>query len=47
MIAPLLPGAAGLAGELAGRVDYVLVDRLNYHYADRLYAENKMEWARK
>jgi hypothetical protein len=34
-----------LPGELAGAVDYVLVDRLNYHYATRIYRENKMEWA--
>ena len=47
MIAPILPGAAaGLVNELAGKVDYVLVDRLNYHYADRLYKEHKMEWAK-
>jgi len=46
MIAPLLPGAAGLVDVLADKVDYVLVDRLNYHYANRLYSENKMEWAR-
>ena len=46
MIAPILPGAAGLVNELAGKVDYVLVDRLNYHYANRLYQENQMEWAK-
>jgi DNA repair photolyase len=45
MIAPLLPGVEKLPGELAGAVDYVLVDRLNYHYANRIYRENKMEWA--
>lgn len=47
MIAPVLPGAVHLADELAGKVDYVLVDRLNYHYADRLFLENKMTWAKK
>jgi DNA repair photolyase len=31
MIAPILPGAEGLIKELAGKVDHVLVDRLNYH----------------
>lgn len=46
MIAPILPGAAGLVNELTGKVDYVLVDRLNYHYANRLYHENKMDWAK-
>ncbi len=45
MIAPLLPGAEKLPGELAGAVDFVLVDRLNYHYADRVYWEHNMEWA--
>jgi DNA repair photolyase len=45
MIAPLLPGAEELAGELAGAVDYVLVDRLNYHYANRIYRKHNMEWA--
>ena len=45
MIAPLLPGAERLPRELAGAVDFVLVDRLNYHYAHRIYRENNMEWA--
>ena len=45
MIAPLLPGAERLPGELAGAVDFVLVDRLNYHYAHCIYRENNMEWA--
>jgi DNA repair photolyase len=37
MIAPVLPGAEGLAGLLTGKVDYVLIDRMNYHYADWIY----------
>jgi DNA repair photolyase len=37
MVAPLLPGAEKLPVELAGAVDFVLVDRLNYHYADHIY----------
>jgi DNA repair photolyase len=45
MIAPLLPGAEKLPSELAAVVDFVLVDRLNYHYADRIYRENNLEWA--
>ncbi|MGZ4893593.1 MAG: radical SAM protein [Halobacteriota archaeon] len=45
MIAPLLPGAEKLPHELAGAVDFVLVDRLNYHYADRIYRENDLGWA--
>jgi len=37
MIAPILPGAEALAKALAGKVDYVLVDRMNYNYADWVY----------
>lgn len=37
MIAPMLPGAEGLAELLKGKVDYVLIDRMNYHYADWIY----------
>jgi DNA repair photolyase len=39
MIAPLLPDAVKLVGLLEGKVDYILVDRLNYHYADWIYAK--------
>ncbi|MDX9822491.1 MAG: radical SAM protein [Syntrophales bacterium] len=45
MIAPLLPGADGLVEGLAGIVDSVLIDRLNYFYANRIYKEKGMEWA--
>jgi hypothetical protein len=45
MIAPLLPGAERLSCELAGAVDFVLVDQLSYHYANRIYRENNLEWA--
>jgi DNA repair photolyase len=37
MIAPVLPGAEGLAALLFGKVDYVIIDRMNYHYADWVY----------
>jgi DNA repair photolyase len=37
MIAPMLPGGEGLAAQLRGKVDYVLVDRMNYHYGDWVY----------
>jgi len=37
MVAPILPGAENLIGKLAGMVDYVIIDRMNYHYADRIY----------
>lgn len=43
MIAPVLPGAEGLAGLLSGKVDYVLIDRMNYHYADRIYRTYGLE----
>jgi DNA repair photolyase len=43
MIAPLLPGAEGLAELLKGKIDYVLVDRMNYHYADWVYRKYGME----
>lgn len=46
MIAPILPGAEGLVVMLAGKVDYVMVDRLNYHYADWVYKKHGMEWAK-
>jgi DNA repair photolyase len=37
MIAPMLPGAEGLTEALKGKVDYVLVDRMNYNHADWVY----------
>ncbi len=40
MIAPVLPGAEGLAALLKGKIDYVLIDRMNYHYADHVYREH-------
>jgi DNA repair photolyase len=45
MIAPILPGPEGLVNELKGKVDYVILDRLNYHYADSVYKEHGMQWA--
>jgi len=46
MIAPILPGADGLAEMLTGKVDHVLIDRMNYHHADRIYRKYGVEWAR-
>lgn len=46
MIAPLLPGAEGLVSKLKGRVHSVLIDKMNYHYADWVYRKHKLEWAR-
>ena len=43
MIAPILPGAEGLVEHLAGNVDYLLLDRMNYHHADRIYASQGWE----
>jgi hypothetical protein len=47
MIAPLLIGAEGLVNELKGKVDYVIIDKMNYHYADWVYRKYRIEWARK
>jgi len=43
MIAPVLPGAENLMKFLAGAVDYILVDRMNYHYADFIYRKYRLE----
>lgn len=43
MIAPLLPGAEGLAELLEGKVDSVLIDRMNYHYADSVYRKHGLQ----
>jgi len=42
MIAPLLPKAEGLVPKLKGKVDYVIIDKMNYHYADWIY--KKYQW---
>ncbi len=43
MVAPVLPGAEGLAELLRGKIDYILIDRMNYHYADRVYRKYGLE----
>jgi len=43
MIAPMLPGAEELAAELSGKVDYVLIDRMNYHYGDWVYRKHNLQ----
>jgi DNA repair photolyase len=45
MIAPMLPGVERLVGTLKGNVDHVLIDRLNYHYADWAFKKHGMQWA--
>ncbi len=43
MIAPMLPGVEELAAELRKKVDYVLLDRMNYHYSDWVYRKHNLE----
>jgi DNA repair photolyase len=43
MIAPMLPGAEGLGELLAGKVDHVLIDQMNYHYGDWVYRKHGLE----
>lgn len=45
MIAPILPKVEGLSKQLIGKVDYVIIDKLNYNYADRVYRKNNLEYA--
>jgi len=45
MIAPLLPKAEGLVTPLSEKVDYVLIDKMNYHYADWVYRKYGLEHA--
>ena len=40
MIAPMLPEAENLTAMLAGKVDYIIIDRMNYHHADRIYEKH-------
>jgi len=46
MVAPMLPKAEGLATTLRRKVDYVLIDRMNYHYGDWVYREYNLESAK-
>jgi DNA repair photolyase len=43
MIAPMLPGTEVLVELLQGKVDYILVDRMNYNNAAWIYRQYKME----
>lgn len=46
MIAPLLAGAEGLVSMLKGKVDYILIDKMNYHYGDWVYRKYKLDGSR-
>ncbi|MEO0250698.1 MAG: radical SAM protein [candidate division WOR-3 bacterium] len=46
MIAPVLPGAEGLIERLSGKVNYVIVDKMNYHYADWVFKKYGFEKTR-
>ncbi len=37
MIAPILPGSENLPKVLSGKIDRVIIDRMNYNYADWVY----------
>jgi DNA repair photolyase len=43
MVAPLLPGAGELAGLLVGKVDHVLIDRMNYDYGAWVYRSYRLD----
>ena len=43
MIAPMLPEAEELIAVLKGKVHYILIDRMNYHYGDWVYRKYKLE----
>jgi DNA repair photolyase len=45
MIAPVLPGAEGLKELLKGKVDYTIIDCMNYHYADWVYRKYGLDYA--
>ena len=45
MVAPMLPKAEGLTTTLRRKVDYVLIDRMNYHYGDWVYRKHNLESA--
>ena len=45
MIAPLLPKAESLIPKLKGKVGYVIIDKMNYHYADWVYRKYQLEKA--
>jgi DNA repair photolyase len=42
MIAPLLPKAENLVFQLKGKADKVIIDEMNYHYADWVYKKYQL-----
>ncbi len=46
MIAPVLLGSECLPEKLKDYVGSVIIDKLNYHYADWVYKRNGIEWAK-
>lgn len=46
MIAPMLPKTESLPSQLEGKVDHVVIDKMNYHYADWVYRKYGLERAR-
>jgi len=47
MIAPILPRVGGLIEQLSGKVDHILIDRLNYSYATGFTLTTKWNGRRK
>jgi DNA repair photolyase len=45
MIAPILPNPEELVMQLRGKIDHVIIDRMNYHYADWVYRKHRLEQA--
>lgn len=46
MIAPILPGCEFLSELLKGKINRVLIDKQNYHYADFVYMKYGMGYAK-
>jgi DNA repair photolyase len=45
MIAPMLPGAEALIKKVKGKVDNIILDKMNYHYADWVYKKHGLGYA--
>ncbi len=40
MIAPILPKAERLVAMLEGKVDYIIIDRMNYRHSNAVYRDH-------